>query len=343
MIGQTVAHYRITAKLGSGGMGVVYDAEDTKLGRHVALKFLPPELATDTSMLERFQREARAASALNHPNICTVHAIDAHEGKHFIAMELLEGQTLSQRIQGGPFDLEPLLELGTQIADALESAHAKGIVHRDLKPANVFVTPRGQAKILDFGLAKIEATRAGGDETSEAPTAIPPRELTQAASTMGTVSYMSPGEHASGPELLADLDRGLGLPGACLGTTRPRPRPPSRGSGVREALPPQRRRDLDLSHSVTPSGEQVPPEAQRQDTGRHSARGCRDGARRTSPCRSQRDRIRGRDAYREWAPSCDSSRCSACFLVKYAFFRPSTAARSFSTLAWSVVCLAFME
>jgi len=197
MIGQTVAHYRITAKLGSGGMGVVYDAEDTKLGRHVALKFLPPELATDTSMLERFQREARAASALNHPNICTVHAIDAHEGKHFIAMELLEGQTLSQRIQGGPFDLEPLLELGTQIADALESAHAKGIVHRDLKPANVFVTPRGQAKILDFGLAKIEATRAGGDETSEAPTAIPPRELTQAGSTMGTVSYMSP-EQARG-------------------------------------------------------------------------------------------------------------------------------------------------
>jgi non-specific serine/threonine protein kinase len=197
MIGQTVAHYRITAKLGSGGMGVVYEAEDTKLGRHVALKFLPPEMAADTSMLERFQREARAASALNHPNICTVHAIDVHEDKHFIAMELLEGQTLSERIRAGAFDLEPLLDVGTQIADALESAHAKGIVHRDLKPANVFVTPRGQAKILDFGLAKIEAARATGDETSEAPTAIPQRELTQAGSTMGTVSYMSP-EQARG-------------------------------------------------------------------------------------------------------------------------------------------------
>jgi non-specific serine/threonine protein kinase len=197
MIGQTVAHYRIVAKLGSGGMGVVYDAEDTKLGRHVALKFLPEDLASDTSMLERFQREARAASALNHPNICTVHAIDQHEGKHFIAMELLEGETLAERIRTGAFDLEPLLELGTQIADALESAHAKGIVHRDLKPANVFVSPRGQSKILDFGLAKIEVARATGDETSEAPTAVPQRELTQAGSAMGTVSYMSP-EQARG-------------------------------------------------------------------------------------------------------------------------------------------------
>ena len=195
MIGQTVAHYRIKAKLGSGGMGVVYEAEDTKLGRNVALKFLPPELADDATSLERFQREAKAASQLNHANICTVHDIDVHEGQHFIAMELLEGVTLAERVRGGAFDLPAMLDLGTQMADALESAHAKGIVHRDLKPANVFVTPRGQAKILDFGLAKIEMAVA--DENSEAPTAIPQRELTQAGSTLGTVSYMSP-EQARG-------------------------------------------------------------------------------------------------------------------------------------------------
>jgi non-specific serine/threonine protein kinase len=198
MIGQTVSHYRITAKLGSGGMGVVYEAEDTKLGRHVALKFLPAEMAHDAGSLERFQREARAASALNHPGICTVYEIDQHEGKHFIAMELLEGETLADRIRKGPFEIAPLLDLGIQIADALESAHAKGIVHRDLKPANVFVNARGQAKILDFGLAKIERARpAGGAEHSEAPTAVQPNELTTAGSTMGTVSYMSP-EQARG-------------------------------------------------------------------------------------------------------------------------------------------------
>ncbi len=198
MIGETVSHYRITSKLGSGGMGVVYEAEDTKLGRHVALKFLPADMAQDKASLERFQREARAASALNHPGICTVYEIDQHEGEHFIAMELLEGETLGERVRRGPLDVAPLLDLGIQIADALESAHAKGIVHRDLKPANVFVNSRGQAKILDFGLAKIErAQPAGGAEHSEAPTAIQPNELTTAGTTMGTVSYMSP-EQARG-------------------------------------------------------------------------------------------------------------------------------------------------
>jgi serine/threonine protein kinase/Flp pilus assembly protein TadD len=198
MIGQTVAHYRITAQLGSGGMGVVYEAEDTRLGRRVALKFLPSELAQDAATLERFQREARAASALNHPNICTVYAIDQHDGQHFIAMELLEGETLAERIRRGPFELGPLLELGIQIVDALESAHAKGIVHRDLKPANIWVNTRGQAKILDFGLAKIDRARSAAEGgPSEEPTAISPQELTQAGSTLGTVSYMSP-EQARG-------------------------------------------------------------------------------------------------------------------------------------------------
>jgi len=172
-------------------MGVVYEAEDTNLGRRVALKFLPPDFANDPSMLERFQREARAASALNHPGICTVYAIDQHDGQQFIAMELLEGQTLAERMRTTPLDLAEMLDYGIQIADALESAHAKGIVHRDIKPANIFINNRGQIKVLDFGLAKIEIRRTPGG-LSEAPTSARADELTRAGTTIGTISYMSP-------------------------------------------------------------------------------------------------------------------------------------------------------